>query len=88
MVANVTKRHYWFMGVRAIDPQVEEIARGLLAYGRYEIRLETGSLQDVVDAGWAARQAGQLLGQPVRVATSRADEPLGGMLVTAMLLDD
>jgi hypothetical protein len=70
-----------------MDPRVQEIARGLLAEGRYEIHLETGNLQAVVDAGWAARQAGQLLGRPVRVATSRPDEPSGGFVVTAVLVD-
>jgi hypothetical protein len=75
------------MGDKATDPQVEEIARVLLAEGRYVTRLETGNLQALVDAGWAARQAGQLLGRLVRVETSRPDEPAGGLVVVAELVD-
>lgn len=87
MFTNVTKRDYWDMGARPIDPRVEEIARGLLSEGRYEMRLEMGNLQAVVDAGWAARQAGQLLGRPVRVATSRPGEAAGELVVTATLVE-
>jgi hypothetical protein len=75
------------MGDKATDAQVQEIARILLAEGRYETRLETGNLQAVVDAGWAARRAGQLLGRSVRVETSRPDEPAGGLVVVAELVD-
>mgnify|MGYP001115999606 CR=1 FL=1 len=74
------------MGGKATDAQVQEIARVLLAEGRYETRLETGNLQALVDAGWAARQAGQLLGRPVRVETSRPDEPAGGLVGVAELV--
>ena len=76
------------MGERSADPRVLEIARGLVAEGRFDIRLETGNLQAVVDAGWAARQAGQLLGRQVRVATKRSDEPGGGLVVIARLAED
>lgn len=75
------------MGGKATDEQVREIARVLLAEGRYETRLETGNLQALVDAGWAARQAGQLLGRSVRVETSRPDAPAGGLVVVAELVD-
>lgn len=70
-----------------IDPRTEEIARGLLNDGHFEMRLETENLQAVVDAGWAARRAGQLLGRQVRIATSRPEELDGGLVVTAMLVD-
>lgn len=75
------------MGAKTIDPRVEEIARGLLINGQYQMRLETGNLQAVVDAGWAARQAGQLLGRQVRVVTSRSGTSAGGLVVTAQLVD-
>lgn len=68
-----------------MDPRVLEIVRGLVADGRHVVRLGSASRQAVVDAGWAARQAGQLLGRPVRVSTTAADEPEGGLLVTAVL---
>jgi hypothetical protein len=75
------------MGGTTTDPRVTEIARVLLAEGRYETRLETGNLQALVDASWAARQAGQLLGRAVRVETSRPDEPAGDLVVVAELVD-
>ena len=75
------------MGDISTDPRVLEIVRGLVADGRHVMRLTSGSRQAVVDAGWAARQAGQLLGRPVRVTTTRADEPDGGLVVTAVLGD-
>jgi hypothetical protein len=51
------------------------------------MRLTSGSRQAAVDAGWAARQAGQILGRPVRVTTTCAEEPDGGLVVTAVLGD-
>lgn len=65
---------------------VIEIARGLVAEGRHERRIEPGNRQAVVDAGWAARQAGQLLGRRVQVSTRR-DEARGGLVVTVVLAD-
>ena len=75
------------------SPLVVDIARRLLTDGRFEMRLETGEfrtghLQAVVDVGWAARKAGRLLGRPVRVTTSRIDEPGAPLVVTAVLVDD
>jgi hypothetical protein len=69
------------------DVRVAAIARGLVAEGRHVTSLETGNLQAVIDAGWAARQAGQLLGRAVRVTTTRTDEPGGGLVVTAVLVE-
>ena len=66
---------------------VIEIARGLIAEGRHERRVELGNRQALVDAGWAARQAGQLLGRRVRVTTSRSAEPDGGFIVTVVLAE-
>lgn len=73
-------------------PLVVDIARRLLADGRFDMPLETGEfqtghLQAVVDVGWAARKAGRLLGRPVRVTTSRAAEPGSPLVVTAVLVD-
>ena len=76
------------MGDRSNHDRVRDIARGLVAEGRYEIRLERGNLQAVVDAGWAARQAGQLLDRTVRVTTSRDEQPDGGLVVTVVLVED
>ncbi len=73
------------MGDISTDPRVLEIVRGLVADGRHVMRLTSGNRQAVVDAGWAARQAGQLLGRPVRVTTTRAAEPDEGLVVTAVL---
>jgi hypothetical protein len=75
------------------NPLVVDIARRLLLDGRFDMRLETGEfqtgqLQAVVDVGWAARKAGQMLGHPVRVTTSRADEPGAPLVVTAVLVDN
>jgi len=74
------------------NPLVVDIARGLLADGRFVIRVqtgkfETGHLQAVVDIGWAARQAGQLIGKSVRITTSRADEAGAPLVLTAVLVD-
>lgn len=69
------------------NPLVVDIARALVADGRFSTSLETGNLQAVVDVGWAARQAGQLLGRSVRVRTTRAGDPGSGLVVTAVLLD-
>lgn len=65
------------------NPLVVDIARRLVADGRFVTELHTDHLQTVVDVGWAARQAGQLLGRPVTVATSRRDEPGAGLVVVA-----
>lgn len=69
------------------DQLVREIADRLVAEGRYVAHLEAPQLQEVVDVGWAARQAGQHLGRPVRVSTSRAQDSGGRLTVTAVLLD-
>jgi len=75
------------MGEISTDPRVLEIVRGLVADGRHVMRLTTGNRQAAVDAGWAARQAGQLLGRPVRVTTTCAEDPDEGLVVTAVLGD-
>ena len=75
------------MGDSDTTPMVIEIARGLVADGRHERRVPPGNRQAVVDAAWAARQAGQLLGRRVRVSTSRDDGPEGGLLVTVVFAD-
>jgi hypothetical protein len=80
------------MAQHSTNPLVVDIARRLLTDGRFDMRLETGEyqtghLQAVVDVGWAARKAGRLLGQPVRVTTSRADEPGAPLVVTAILVE-
>jgi hypothetical protein len=66
---------------------VQEIAESLAEEGRYVAHLESPQLQDVVDVGWAARQAGQHLGRPVRVTTSRSQNLDGRLTVTAVLVD-
>jgi hypothetical protein len=75
------------MGDVATTPAVLEIARGLVAEGRHERRVELGNRQALVDAGWAARQAGQLLGRRVRVTTGRSPESDGAFIVTVVLVD-
>jgi hypothetical protein len=87
MPTKVTKAHYWCMGEQATTPMVSEIVRGLVAEGRHESRVELGNRQALVDAGWAARQAGQMLGRRVRITTSRSAEPDGGFVVTVVLDD-
>lgn len=74
------------------SPLVTDIARSLLADGSFVLHVDagefgTGHLQAVVDVGWAARQAGQLLDRSVRVRTTHAAEPGGGLTVTAELVD-
>lgn len=69
------------------DELVREIADRLVEDGRYAAHLESPQLQDVVDVGWAARQAGQHLGRPVRVTTSRSQDLDGRLTVTAILVD-
>jgi hypothetical protein len=75
------------MGDISTNPKVVEIARGLVSEGRHVTRVQTGNRQAVVDAGWAARQAGQLLGRPVLVTTTLTDEAGGGLVVTAVFAD-
>jgi hypothetical protein len=75
------------MGDTMTDPQVADIARCLVTYGRCDVQVGTGNLQAVVDAGWAARKAGQLLGRPVRVITTRTGYPPDALVVTVTLLD-
>ena len=87
MRQDATKRHYWYMGDISTNPLVIEIAGGLITEGRHERRVELGNRQALVDAGWAARQAGRLLGRRVRVTTSRCVEPDGGFVVTVVLAD-
>ena len=70
------------------NPLATEIVRSLAAEGRFTIRLETGNLQAVVDARWAARQAGQFLGRRLRITTTRLDEPGSGLVVSAVLAED
>jgi hypothetical protein len=69
------------------NPLVVDIARRLVADGRFVTQLRTDNLQSVVDVGWAARQAGQLLGRPVRVETTRGEDPGSGLTVTAEFAD-
>ena len=47
----------------------------------------TNAEQVQATVGWAARQAGQLLDRSVRVRTTHAAEPGGGLTVTAELVD-
>jgi len=79
------------MGDHTTDTLVADIARRLLADGRFDMHLDTGRydtghLQAIVDVRFAARKAGRLLGQPVRVTTSRGDEPGAPLVVTAELV--
>lgn len=67
------------------SPMVDEIAARLLAHGRFVMHLDTARLQDAIDIGWAARQAGELLGQHVRITTSRAGVHDRSLVVTAFL---
>jgi hypothetical protein len=69
------------------NPLVVDIARRLETDGRFVMQLETSHLQTVVDVGWAARQAGQLLGRPVRVETTRGEDAGGGLTITAEFAD-
>lgn len=60
-------------------PFVVDIARRLKAEGRFVMHVEPhgwrrGQLQAVVDVNWAARQAGHVLDQSVRVTTTRAGD--------------
>ena len=73
------------------DPLVLDIARSLQADGYFVAHLDTGEfgtghLQAVVDVGWAARQAGQLLDRPIRISTDRPDG-LGALILTAEFAD-
>jgi hypothetical protein len=55
---------------RVPDPQWDltmEIVRALELTGSYEVGVDTGNAQRVVDIRWAARQAGRLLGIKTRV---------------------
>ena len=76
------------MGDISTNPLATEIARRLADQGRFTIRLETGNLQAVVDARWAARQAGRMLGRRLRITTTRLDGSGSGLVVTAALADD
>lgn len=67
------------------SPMVDEIAARLMAHGRFVIHLDTTRLQDAIDVGWAARQAGELIGQQVRISTSRAGGQDRSLVVTAFL---
>jgi hypothetical protein len=54
----------------APDPQWDltmDIVRALELSGRYEVGVDTGNAQRVVDLRWAAHQAGRLLGTKTRV---------------------
>ena len=80
------------MGDYTTDTLVSDIARRLLADGRFDVRMDTGRydtghLQAVVDVRFAARKAGRLLGRPVRITTSRADEPGAPLVVTAEIVE-
>jgi hypothetical protein len=80
------------MGDYTTDTLVEDIARRLLADGRFDLHLDTGRydtghLQAVVDVRFAARKAGRMLGRPVRISTSRADEPGAPLVVTAEIIE-
>jgi hypothetical protein len=44
-----------------------DIVRALELSGRYEVGVDTGNAQHVVDIRWAAHQAGRLLGMKTRV---------------------
>jgi len=76
------------MGDISTNPLAAQIVRSLAVEGRFTICLENGNLQAVVDARWAARQAGRILGQRLRITTSRLEEPRSGLVVTAVLAED
>ena len=83
--------------MRAIRPDVpivlcsgwsaDEVADSVRALPRTMFLQKPYQRQALVDANWAARQAGQLIGRRVRVTTSRSIEPDGVMIVTAVLVD-
>jgi hypothetical protein len=75
----------------ASSPLVADIARCLVEDGAFVVRVDIGEfgtahLQAVVDVGWAARRAGQLLARPVRVTTQPAEDD-GRLVVTAEFAD-
>jgi hypothetical protein len=54
------------------DDLVPAITRLLSEAGEYRVAVDRRSPQQLVDLRWAALAAGRLLGQRVRVATSKA----------------
>jgi hypothetical protein len=91
MYQNTHFRHHGNVSNTTVLPLVAEIARSLADEGAFVMHVETGEfgtahLQAVVDVGWAARQAGQLLEKPVRVSTRLAADGRG-LVVTAELGD-
>jgi hypothetical protein len=55
---------------QAPDPRWDlalDIVRALELGGRYEVGVDTGNAQRVVDIRWAAHQAGRLLGVKIKV---------------------
>jgi len=54
------------------DDLVPAITRLLAEAGEYRVAVDRRSPQQLVDLRWAALAAGRLLGQRVRVATSKA----------------
>jgi hypothetical protein len=82
-----TNRHNRYVVDFSANPLVVDIARCLLADGYWVTQLETRHRQSVVDVGWAARQAAQLLARSVEVTTTFNDAPDGGLIVTAVLVD-
>jgi hypothetical protein len=91
MYQNRHFRHHDGVPEPSPDPLVVDIARRLQNDGAFVLHLDTGEfgtghIQTVVDIGWAARQAGQLLDRAVRVTTTETDEP-SQIVVTAEFAD-
>jgi len=84
-------RHHEGVRKTVSSPLVADIARCLVEDGAFVVRVDTGEfgtahLQAVVDVGWAARRAGQLLDRSVRVTTRLAEDD-GRLVVTAEFAD-
>lgn len=85
-------RHHGVVRNTASNPLVADIARSLVEDGAFVMCVDTGEfgtahLQAVVDVGWAARRAGQLLDRSVRVTTRLADDDDDRLVVTAEFAD-
>jgi hypothetical protein len=70
------------------DDLVPAITRLLSEAGEYRVAVDRTSPQQLVDLRWAALTAGRILGQRVRVATSKAidsgDSPITVRLTLAL----
>jgi hypothetical protein len=84
-------RHHEVVRNPGSIPLVADIARCLVEEGAFVVRVDTGEfgtahLQAVVDVGWAARRAGQLLERSVRITTQLAEDDRR-LVVTAEFAD-